>query len=68
MTEHKFKIEQLVYFHPKGAGRSRLNAAPGPYLIIRRLPSTKDGEFQYEVRSTLEEHNWVARERELTRA
>ncbi len=68
MTEYKFKIGQLVYFYPKGLGRSRIDAAPGPYLIIRRLPSTKDGEFQYEVRSTLEEHNWVARKSELTRA
>ena len=67
MTEHKFKIAQLVYFPPKGAGRSRPDMAPGPYLITKRLPATEDGEFQYEVRSTLEEHNWVARESELTR-
>jgi hypothetical protein len=32
------------------------------------LPATQDGEFQYEIRNTLEEYNRVARESELTRA
>ena len=67
MTEHKFKIGQLVYFHPKGAVRPQLDAAPGPYLITRQLPATEDGERQYEIRNTLEEYNRVARESELTR-
>ena len=68
MTEHKFKIGQLVYFHPKRAVQLQLDAAPGPYLITRRLPATQDGECQYEIRNTLEEYNRVARESELTRA
>ena len=44
MAEHKFKIGQLVYFHPQ---RSRLvaDAPAGPYQITRRLPAV-DGEFQ----------------------
>ena len=67
MTEHKFNIGQLVYFHPKGAVR-QLDAVPGPYQITKRLPAAEDGEFQYEIRNTLEEYNRVARESELTRA
>jgi hypothetical protein len=66
LTEHKFKIGQLVYFHPKV--RPQLDVVPGPYLITRRSPARQDGEFQYEIRNTLEEYNRVARESELTRA
>ena len=68
MTEHKFKIGQLVYFHPKGAVRPPHVAVPGPYQITKRLPAAEDGEFQYEIRNTLEEYNRVARESELMRA
>src|SRR5271169_6456405 len=53
VTEHKFKIGQLVYFQPKV--RPQLDVVPGPYLITRRLPATQDGECQYEIRNTLEE-------------
>jgi hypothetical protein len=68
VTEHKFKIGQLVYFYPKQAVRPQLDAVPGPYKITKRLPAAQDGEFQYEIRNTLEEYNRVARESELTRA
>ena len=68
MTEYKFKIGQLVYFHPKGRGRSEVNAVPGPYQIIKRLPATDDGEFHYEIRSRFEDHDRIARESELTRS
>jgi L,D-transpeptidase catalytic domain len=53
VTEHKFKIGQLVYFHPKGAVsvRPQLDAVPGPYQITKRLPAAEDGEFQYEIRN-----------------
>jgi hypothetical protein len=67
VTELKFKIGQLVYFHPKAAARPQLDVVPGPYVITRRLPAAEDGEFQYEIRNTLEEYNRVARESELTR-
>ena len=61
VTEYKFKIGQLVDFYPKGA--RRVDSAPGPYQITKRLPAGKDGEFRYEIRSTFEEYNRVARER-----
>jgi hypothetical protein len=66
VTKHKCKIGQLVHFYPKGAGR--MDSAPGQYQITRRLPAGEDGEFWYEIRSTLEEYDRVATERELSRA
>ena len=63
MAEHKFKIGQAVYFHPK---KSKLvsYAPPGPHQIIRRLPAM-DGEFQYVIRSAHESHERVAREKRV---
>lgn len=66
MAEHKFKIGQVVYFYPKKPGLPS-DAPAGPYQIIRRLPATTDGEFQYVVRSEYESHERVARESELAR-
>jgi hypothetical protein len=68
VTEHKFQIGQLVYFHPKRAVRPQFDAKPGPYQITKRLPAAEDGECQYEIGNTLEEYNRVARESGLTRA
>ena len=56
-----------MYFHPKRAGRSHVDAAHGPYQIIKRLPATDDGEYQYEIRSAFEGHNRIATESELMR-
>jgi hypothetical protein len=65
-TGHKYKIGQLVVF--RLGWRSQVDAARGVYQIIRRLPPAEDGEFQYEIRSDLEEHTRVAGENELTPA
>jgi hypothetical protein len=65
MTEHKFKIGQLVYLNPKRSS-TPLPPSSGPYQIIRRLPET-EGEFQYVIRSTNEDHERVVRESDLTR-
>ena len=64
MTEHRFKIGQIVYFHPKKS-RLHLNAPPGPYQITERLPAA-DGEYQYAIKSTHEDRDRVALESELT--
>jgi hypothetical protein len=40
VSAYKFKIGQLVYFHPKGTGRSQVDAAPERYQTIKRLPVT----------------------------
>jgi hypothetical protein len=68
VTEHKFKIGRLVLFHPKAKGLTQLDAARGTYHVIRRMPPSEDGEFQYEIRSEREGHNRVAKESELTPA
>jgi hypothetical protein len=53
MTEHKFKIGQLVHYYPRKIGRASVDLVSGLYQIIKRLPSA-NGEPQYEIRSTLE--------------
>jgi hypothetical protein len=68
VTGYKFKIGRLVLFYPKAKGLPPLDAAHGTYQIIRRLPPTEDGEFQYEIRSDREGHTRVAKENELTPA
>jgi len=65
VAEHKFKIGQVVYFRPK-ISSAPLFASSGPYQITRRLPAA-EGEFQYVIRSTNEDHERVAKESELTR-
>jgi hypothetical protein len=62
MHEHKFKIGETVFFHPKLS----VDAPRGAYQIIRRLPP-EDGEFQYVIRSAYEDHQRVAKEGELSR-
>jgi hypothetical protein len=44
-----------------------MDSAPGLYQITKRLPAGEDGEFRYQIRSTLEEYDRVARESELVR-
>ena len=62
MAEHKFKLGQMVYYHPKG----RVIDAPtrSPYQITARLPPM-DGEPQYRIRTPYEEHERAASESEL---
>jgi hypothetical protein len=62
MSEHKFRIGEIVFFHPKLPS----DAPHGAYQIIRRLP-VAEGEFQYAIRSTYENHQRVAKENELSR-
>jgi hypothetical protein len=68
VTEHKFKIGRLVLFHPKATWLPQHDAARGIYHVIRRMPPSDDGEFQYEIRSEREGHTRVAKESELTPA
>jgi len=56
MTEHKFKIGQLVYYS---------KVSGGPYKVLKRLPAA-DGEYQYVIRSTDGSHDRVVRESELS--
>jgi hypothetical protein len=65
VSKHRYKIGQLIYFRPNIVGG--IDPAPGPYQITRQLPGGEDGEFRYEIRSTLEEYDRVAKENELVR-
>ena len=67
VNEHKFKIGRHVLFHPKATWLPQ-QAARGIYHVIRRMPPSEDGEFQYEIRSEREGHNRIAKESELTPA
>jgi len=62
MAEPKFKIRQMVFFHP----RSRNVDVPRgrPFQVTQRLPAM-DGEPQYRIRGTHVAHEVAAGESEL---
>jgi hypothetical protein len=62
MADHKFKIGQMVFFHPRSRGIYAL--AKSPYQITGRLPPM-DGEFQYFIKNQFEKHERAASEGEL---
>jgi hypothetical protein len=62
MLSRKFRIGETVYYWP--AKRSQ-NAARGTYQIIGLLPQREDGEFEYRIRNSDEQHERVAQESEL---
>jgi len=62
MAEHRFKIGQMVFFHPRSRGVDA--SGRSHYQITARLSPT-DGEFQYRIKSIHEEHERAARENEL---
>jgi hypothetical protein len=63
MSAHKFRIGQMVTYRPAERG---LDAPPGVYMIIARLPeSDEDGQFEYRIKNLNEEHERVAKESEL---
>jgi hypothetical protein len=62
--DYRYKAGQRVRFSP---GFSR-NAAAGTYEVVRQLPPADDGEHQYRIKNTNEQHERVAKESELQRA
>jgi hypothetical protein len=63
MTIHKFKIGQTVYLISfRGE-----NARGGTYVVIKRMPE-HNGEYEYQVRSSYEQHQRVVRESQLRAA
>jgi hypothetical protein len=64
MTEHKFKIGQLVYFHPRKGPGMLLFVPEGAYKVLKRLPAVS-GQLKYVIRSTNVSHERVVRESEL---
>jgi len=61
---HRFGAGQKVRFSKSFPYR---NAAAGDYEVVRQLPS-RNGEFQYRIKSVREPHERVAGENELERA
>jgi len=62
MTQHRFKVGQLVDFAP---ARSGVPTAGRQYAIVRLLPA-EGGELLYRVKSKAETFERIARESELT--
>jgi hypothetical protein len=63
MPIHKFRIGQMVTYRPAERG---LDAPPGVYMIVARLPeSDDDGQLEYRIKSLNKEHERVAKESEL---
>ena len=60
MSIYKFKIGEMVFLKPS----RNLNNSRGAYTVIRKLPE-HDGEFEYRVRSSYEEHERVVRESQM---
>jgi hypothetical protein len=63
MSNHKFKLGLTVFLE-----RTTLNrdAASGAYEVTRQLPE-RNGEFEYQIKSSGEPHARVVRESELSR-
>jgi hypothetical protein len=60
-TTHRYDAGQMVRFT---GGYPYRNAVAGDYEVVRRLPS-RDGEFQYSIKSSGEPYERVVRESEL---
>jgi len=63
MTQHKFKVGQLVDYNPN---RSGMPASSRGYEIVRLLPP-EGGDFLYRIKSPGETFERVAKEQDLSR-
>lgn len=61
MTNHKFKIGQMVDFSPP---RFEAPAAHSGYTIVRQMPK-EAGENHYRIKSAADVNERVAKERDL---
>lgn len=63
MSEHAFKIGQMVRFDP---GRSNLAPTSREYTVVRLLPP-EGGQNLYRIKGAAETFERMARESELSR-
>ena len=63
MSNHKFKLGLTVFLERTSLNR---HAAPGAYEVTRQLPE-RNGEFEYQIKSSGELHSRVVRESELSK-
>jgi hypothetical protein len=63
MSTHKSRFGQMVTYRPHQRGQ---DVPPGgAYTVTARLPESADGQFEYRIRNLNEQHERVAKEREL---
>ena len=63
MSQHKFRVGQLVDYSP---GRLGMFTSAKQYKVLRLLPA-EGGDLLYRIKSIGEAFERVAKERELTR-
>jgi hypothetical protein len=63
MAGHKFRVGQTVRLQ-----RDSATSATGHYEVIRLLPATVNGEFQYRIKAVHEAYERMAAEHQLTSA
>ena len=62
MPTHKFHVGQVVFYRPASG---RVDAPSGVYTVTRRLPQGDDGQFEYRIKHSDEDHERIAKESEL---
>ena len=62
MSSHRFRIGQMVTYRPDQRGQ---DAPPDVYMITARLPESANGQFEYRIKNLNEQHERIAKEREL---
>lgn len=63
MTEHKFRVGQLVRL-----SRDDVTNTTDLYQVAHMLPTTPEGELQYRLRGIYEWHERMAVESQISRA
>jgi len=63
MPTHKFKLGLTVFLQHTAFNR---DAARGAYEVTKQLPE-RNGEFEYQIKSSGEPHARVVRESELSK-
>jgi hypothetical protein len=64
MPDHKFHIGEIVQLSPSILRK----ASGGVYEVIKQLPDSSAGEYEYRIKSTNERYERVVRESELDKA
>lgn len=62
MKSHKFAVGQTVWFSPKGPPRA---AEHDSFKVVRLLPA-EHNDHQYRVKSTVDGHERVVKESQLS--
>ena len=64
MPDHKFHIGEIVQLSPSILRK----ASGGVYEVIKQLPDSSAGEYEYRIKSINEPHERVVRESELAKS